>query len=102
MTIKYPPKNKYKYNCAEGCHGPKDYELPMKPFFLEIPFFGLGQTNWADKLWDIWGIIFSQHISTHFGTVSLLSIFSIIQPFFLQTTKPCDWNWDWNLGCKVE
>ena len=39
--------------------------------------FGLGQTNLADKFWGIWGI-FSQTISTHFGTVSPLSMFSII------------------------
>ena len=28
----------------------------------------LGQTIWADKFWDIWGI-FGRFISTHFGTV---------------------------------
>ena len=39
-------------------------------------------TVWADKFWDILGI-FSQTISTHFGTVSPLSMFSIIQPFGL-------------------
>ena len=48
---------------------------------------GLGQTNWADKFWGIWGI-FGRFISTHFGTVSPLSMFSIIQPLFLQKTKP--------------
>jgi hypothetical protein len=56
----------------------------MKPFFIEL---GLGQTNWADKFWGICGI-FSQTISTHFGKVSPLSMFSIIQPLFLQNTKP--------------
>ena len=45
--------------------------------------FRLGQTNWADKFWGIFGI-FSQTISTYFGTVSPLSMFSIIQPLFLQ------------------
>ena len=44
------------------------------------------QTNWADKFWGIWGI-FGQTISTHFGTVSPLSMFSIIQPLFLQKTN---------------
>ena len=56
---------------------------PNEAFF----HFGLGQTNWADKFWGIWGI-FGQTISTHFGTVSHFSIFSIIQPLFLQKTKP--------------
>ena len=51
----------------------------MKPFFIEIQSFWA----WADKFWDIWGI-FGQTISTHFGTVSPLSMFSIIQPLFLQ------------------
>ena len=37
----------------------------------------------TDKFWDIWDI-FSQFISTHFGTVSPLSMFSINQPLFLQ------------------
>ena len=41
---------------------------------------GLGQTIWADKFWGIWGI-FERFISTHFGTVSSLSM-------FLQKTKP--------------
>jgi hypothetical protein len=49
--------------------------------------FGLGQINWADKFWGIWGI-FGQTISTHLGTVRPLSMFSIIQPLFLQKTKP--------------
>ena len=42
---------------------------PMKPFFIEIQNFGLGQTNLEDKFWDIQGI-FGQTISTHFGTIS--------------------------------
>ena len=49
--------------------------------------FGLGQTNWADKFWGIWGI-FGLIISPWFGTVSPLSMFSIIQPLLLQKTKP--------------
>ena len=31
--------------------------------------FELGQTNWADEFWGIWGI-FGWFISTHFGTAS--------------------------------
>jgi hypothetical protein len=53
----------------------------MKPFFIEI------QTNWSDKFWGIWGI-FGLCISTHFGTVSSLSMFYINQPLFLQIIKP--------------
>ena len=56
------------------------YGHPMKPF-TEI--FGA----WADKFSGIWGI-FGQPICTHSGTASPLSMFSIIQPFFLQKTKP--------------
>ena len=51
-------------------------------FFNKIPNF----CAWANKL-DIWGI-FGRTISTHFGTVSPLSMFSIIQPLFLQKPKP--------------
>jgi hypothetical protein len=43
--------------------------------------FGLGQTNWADEFWGIWGI-FGQTISTHFGKVSPLPMFFIFQPYF--------------------
>ena len=45
----------------------------------EARFFGLGQTNCADKFWGIWGIL-GQTISTHLGIVSPLSMFSIIHP----------------------
>jgi hypothetical protein len=51
-----------------------DYGRPIKPFLIEIQKF------WA---WGIFGI-FGQTISTHFGTVSFLSMFSIIQPLFSQ------------------
>jgi hypothetical protein len=50
----------------------------MKPFFIEIQNFWA----WADKFCGIPGI-FGRTISTHFGTVSPLSMFSIIQPLFL-------------------
>ena len=38
--------------------------------------FRLGQRIWEDNFWGIWGI-FGRFISTDFGTVSSLSIFSI-------------------------
>ena len=50
-----------------------DYEL----FPLKSRTFGLWQTNWADKCWGI----FSQTISTYFGTVSSLSY--ICFPLFI-------------------
>ena len=52
-------------------------------FSLKSRTFVLGQTNCADNFWVIWSI-FSQTISTHFVTVSPLSMFFIIQQFFLQ------------------
>jgi hypothetical protein len=48
---------------------------------MDEPWFG--QANWADKFWGIWDI-FRQFISTRFGTVSPLSMFSINQPLFLE------------------
>ena len=68
--------------------------------------FGLKQTIWADKFWDIWGI-FGPFIRTHFGTVSPLPMFSINQPLFLQKKLSLYiqipnifWDWDLNLGRK--
>ena len=49
--------------------------------------FWLGQAIWADKFGGIWGIL-GKFISTHFGTVSPLSMSSINQSLFLQKTKP--------------
>ena len=59
--------------------------MPNEDFFIEIQNFLAGQTNWAHKFLGIWGI-FGQTISTHFGTMSPLSMFFIIQPLFLQKT----------------
>ena len=58
----------------------------MKPFFIEIQNFWA----WADKLGKkILGHLFfwffaQNNTTTHFGTVSPLSMFTIIQPLFLQ------------------
>ena len=71
-----------------------DYGRPMKPFFIEIPTF----QAWADKFWGIWSI-FGQFISTHFGTVGSLSMFSINQPLFLHKSKQ-KIVWKLNLGRK--
>ena len=52
----------------------------QRELFFESPnLLGLGRQI---------GPIFGQIISTHFGTVSPLLIFSIIQPSFLQKAKP--------------
>ena len=71
----------------------------MKPFFIKIQKFWA----WADKFWGIRGIL-GQTISTHFGKVSPLSMFFIIQPLFQQKNEAfkahSKWDWDLNLGCK--
>ena len=51
-------------------------------FSLKSQKFVLGQIILADKFWGIWGI-FGRFISTHFGTMSPLSMFFINQPLFL-------------------
>ena len=63
----------------------------MKPFSLNSRSFELGQTNWANKFWGVWGIF-----GTHFDIVSTLSMFSIIQPLFLQNPHPKSF-WDWDI-----
>ena len=61
-----------------------DYGRPMKPFFIEMENF----LAWTDIL----GRQILGHLGyfrlNYFGTVSPLSIFSIIQPLYLQNTKP--------------
>ena len=59
--------------------------MPDEAFFhRNLKIFGLGQTNWADKFWGIWGI-FGRFISTHFGTVSPLNCpYAIMNPLGLQ------------------
>ena len=75
----------------------------MKLFSLKSQNFWA----WVDTFWVIWGI-FGQFISTHYGTVSPLSMFFINQPLILQKTKPLYpnpkyvfiWDCDLNLGRK--
>ena len=60
---------------------------PNEALFHQNPkFFCLWQTKWAKNFGGIL-CIFGRTISTHFGTVSPLSIFSISQPLFLQKSK---------------
>ena len=63
-----------------------DYRHPEKVFIQKSQTFGFGQTNWADNFWGIWGT-FGRFISTYFGTVGSLSMFSINQPLFLQKNQ---------------
>ena len=61
-----------------------DYGRPMKLFFIEIQnFWASAKTGHINS--GAFVGIFSRAISTYFGTVSPLSI---IQPLFLQKTKP--------------
>ena len=62
---------------------------PNEAFFQRNPkLLGLGRQIGQINFWALVGdIFFGQFISTHFGAVSLLSMFSIIQSLFLQKTK---------------
>jgi hypothetical protein len=70
-----------------------------RAFFQKSRAFGLRQTFCAEIFWGIRGI-FGRTIGTHFGTVSSLPMFSIIQLLFLQKTHIFIWDWDLNLGRK--
>ena len=62
--------------------GTRTTDAQSSLFSSKSQTFGLGQTIWADKFCGILGI-FRQFISTHFVTVSPLSMFFINQPIFL-------------------
>ena len=62
------------------CHA-TDYGRPERAFSWKSQYFGLGQTNWDNNFWYIFG----RNISPPFGCS--LSIFSINQPLFLQKHK---------------
>jgi hypothetical protein len=68
---------------------------------MKYQTFGLVQTIWTDKFWGILGT-FGRFISTHFGTVSPLSMFFIIQPVFLQKAKPFHPNPKYLFGMRFE
>ena len=73
-----------KYECGiQVLDSITDYGRPMKTFFIKIP----NLWAWANKYGGIWSI-FSRFINTRFGTISTVSMISIIQPLFLQKTKP--------------
>ena len=60
-----------------------DYGHPERVFFKNPKLLGLGRQIGL-KFFEAFGVF---SISTHFGTVSPLSMFSIIQPLFLKKTK---------------
>ena len=43
-------------NFPEGFDRTTDNGHPERAFFQKFKTFGLGQTNWAEILWGIWGI----------------------------------------------
>ena len=71
-----------------------DYGRQMKPFFIEIPNFWV----WTDGRYILGDLGF---ISTYFGTVSPLSLFSINQPLFLQETEPLYPNPKYSFGIGI-
>ena len=54
---------------------------PRESFFQKFEAFGLGQTNWAEIFWGIWGI-FGQTISTILTLWVPCSWENISRPFF--------------------
>jgi hypothetical protein len=76
-------------------------------FSLKSITFGLGQTNWANKFWGIWGI-FCRTMYQHpfWYSESLVHVFhySIIiftkNWAFISTSQTFFGGWDLNLGCK--
>ena len=59
----------------------------QREIFQKSQIFGFGQTNWAENYRGIWSI-FGQFISTHFGTLSPMFMFSINQLLSLKKTEP--------------
>ena len=72
----------YTYGLWHGLRTPNEAFFHGNPKLL-----GSGRQFGQISFLGIWGI-FGQYISTHFSTVSPLSIFSINPPLFLQKTKP--------------
>ena len=54
-----------------------DYGRPMKPFSLKSRTFGLGQTNWADQFWGIWG-----YQNLGYNSESLVHVFHLFNHYF--------------------
>ena len=73
----------YHWNLEQTGHG---LRTANEAFLIKIPNFWAWINNLVDKFCGIWGI-FGQTISTYFDTVCHLSMFSIIQPLFLQKIR---------------
>ena len=81
--------------------------MPNEAYFHQNPnLLGLGK-QFGRTHFGAFGVvhIFGQFISTHFDTVSSLSMFSINQQLFLQKNlllyiQIPIWDWDLNFGCK--
>ena len=65
---------------------PRTTDTQRELVFEESKLLSLGRQI-EPKFFGAFGGIFGQTISIHFGAVSPLSMFSIIQPLFLQKTK---------------
>ena len=77
-------------------------------FFQKSETFGLGQTNWAQIFWGIWGIYFRANYQHYFGTVISLSmvnkfptiwlilIWKLNFRFFLPWFDQVEWLWKRN------
>ena len=76
-------KNIVLYSLLNNGIWPRTTDTQRELFFGKFHFLGA----WAENFGGIWGI-FGRTFLTHFGTVSTLSMFSIIQQIFLQKTKP--------------
>ena len=103
---------KLKNVWSEDMYKSTDYGHPDRAFFQKFETFGLGQTNWAEILWGIWGIS-GQTISTILALwvpcpwESVAGSLSYKKLWFLglkHTTPKCSQNKIWavkNLGNSV-
>jgi hypothetical protein len=107
INVNVQKKAGYQYNALtrplfffQHLHDPWTTDAQWSIFSLKSQTFGLGQTNWADKFWGIWGI---------FGYISALILvlwvpcpcFSLFNHYFYKKLSQLFiWNWDLNLGRK--
>ena len=98
----------YTIDCEYLTYLSKFYGLrtPRESFFQKSWTLLLGlDKHFGLKFFETFGVFLAGlHISTHFGTVSSLPVFFIIQPLLLQKTKPLhpasnylfgSWIWIW-------
>ena len=51
------------------------YEQPISLFSLKSRTFALGQTNWADEFWGIWGIFRPNYQHSFWYSESFVHVF---------------------------